>query len=193
MYKGFIGFQIFKYIFERYSNGYLASFYYTQLLVFNGNYEKVQKRANPDDEETGKIPNFVQYILIGLLGIYCIFPLIQYLQLSNTISYIDGEKYFIFASMISKVVLSWAVFGGAFRDDDSSYLNFNQNKDDHKDYIMYLILSFSLLFIKSWPLSLKYSSVRSAYFAARVIRLISSSSFWNLNFSTPVLCNKVSN
>ena len=75
--------------------GQLYQRFYTFKDWFNGNYEKVQKRANPDDEETGKIPNFVQYILIGLLGIYCIFPLIQYLQLSNTINYIDGEKYYV--------------------------------------------------------------------------------------------------
>ncbi len=43
--------EIFKYIFERYSNGYLASFYYTQLLVLNGNYENaIDVLKNVKDE-----------------------------------------------------------------------------------------------------------------------------------------------
>jgi len=94
---------------------------------FNDNlslFDKIRPLIKTKDGEESKfeIPSFVKYLIPIMLSIYLIFPVIQISQITNLIKYETGELYFIMASLIAKTVLSWMVFGGAFRTDPPEYL-----------------------------------------------------------------------
>jgi len=107
--------------------------------------ENIVKKTN---RENG-IPSFVRIVIWSLLGSYMIFPMIQLFQIiMGKKYYIAGEKGFLIASIISKTLLTWAVFGGAFREDNSDeYLNQGTNANEDDDtWVLSLIIALIGLF-----------------------------------------------
>ena len=104
--------------------------FYVLVGWFENNFGKVLRKIDPDeDSEIGRIPDFVIIVLMLLAVLYFIFPTIQFFQkITGSITYERGEAFFVLASLISKVALSWFVFVGAFRED-SSYIGRNPEEN----------------------------------------------------------------
>ena len=97
---------------------------------FDDNFDKVKtefidkttpasESNNEDDtsEDENRIPSWVKDLIRVMFGLFCVFPVIQLFQILG-LSYEIGELLYIIASLVSKAVLTWMVYGGAFRDDE---------------------------------------------------------------------------
>lgn len=95
---------------------------------FEDNFDKVrtefidktkpQDSQNDAEEREIRIPSWVRDLIRIMFAMFCIFPLIQLLQISGLVSYENGELLYILASFMSKATLTWIVYGGAFRNDE---------------------------------------------------------------------------
>ena len=104
----------------------------------DGEFQKDYKQIYGEEIKDFDIPSFVKYTIYLLYGLYHFFPINMWLQRFYLpkrpkrtkflgIKYGDdpyffGEKGFIYLSFISKATLTWMLFSGTVREDESKWL-----------------------------------------------------------------------